>query len=80
MAETVFEASSALWYQTKHLRYDTSLILGMDMARPEIRVIAHFALRVPQNLFDVLADEGTLKVARGLGGVDDRRTNSEHVL
>ncbi len=55
-------------------------VLRVEMISPEIRIIAHLALRISQDLLDIFAYEGTREVARSLRRVDDRRTNSEHVL
>lgn len=50
------------------------------MGGPEIRIVAHFALSVAEDLIDIVADESARVIAGRFCGVDDGRANGEHVL
>src|SRR5262249_35425727 len=71
--EPVLDGVAAFLEQGTDLRLRPRPIVGMYAAPPEIRALQVIARLITQQIFDVLADEGRSKVARGFKTLDRRR-------
>src|SRR5262249_47922579 len=75
MSEAVLDGPSSFFYQAKHFGEHPLPILWMDTIGPEIRIFKHLPRGIPHNRVHILADECACVIAKGLIGVQDRRTN-----
>jgi len=80
MPESVLDRSSSPLDQGGHVLEDACGILGMEVVGPALRIGGHLLRRIAHDRPQVLTDESTGEIARGLGGVDDRRADGEQVL
>ena len=80
VAEPVFERPSAHFNELAHLLKDPICILGMQAARPELRIFKHLPRREAHDRVDVLADERAGVIVRGLRRIDDPRRDGQQIL
>src|SRR6187200_3625819 len=66
--------------QLPEFAFDPRQVVGMDAAAPEVGAVEIVALLVAQPVLYVLADEGRVKVARGLEAVNHRRRGGQQLL
>src|SRR5262249_46998334 len=79
LKEPVLYGVAAFLEQVTDLRLRPRQIVGIYAAPPEIRALQVIARLITQQIFDVLAEEGRSKVARGFETVDDRRRRGEQL-
>ena len=78
MSKAVFDSASPLLQQPSHLVDDVRSVLRVEIVQP-VFGISRLLWRESDYRANVLTDEGAGITTRGLGGVDDGRTSSQHL-
>ena len=77
MAEAIDQRASSAFDQRGQLVEYTRTVLGMQAVGPALRIGEHLLRGKAHDRPDVLAHERAGEIARGMGRVDDRRTDGE---